>query len=103
MKAQNNNKVQDEHGNSTKPLLPAVFSSVEEAVRLLKLDKRRKWFEWRGDLVYDMKYTAPNSCTGCDGGGCRECGGTGKRVSHVPIPAFLPNGDIVKVVSQNGR
>jgi hypothetical protein len=71
--------------------LPDTFSSVEEAIAILKLDRRHKWFVFMGELVYDMKYTAPNSCTGCDGGGCRECGGTGKRVNHVPIPAFSLN------------
>ena len=85
-----------------KVMLPDVFSSVDEAVTMLKLDRRHKWFEWMGQMVYNFKYTAPNSCTGCDGGGCFECGGTGKRVSHVPVPAFMPNGSIVKVVPQNG-
>ena len=76
---------------------PKVFSTVGEAVRTLKLDRRHKWFEWMGQVVYNFKYTAPNSCTGCDGGGCFECGGTGKRVSHVPVPAFMPDGSIAKV------
>ena len=101
----NNNKTELEPQIPTDAnnVLPAVFSSVAEAVKLLRLDRRHKWFEWRGELVYDMKYTAPNSCTGCDGGGCQECGGCGKRVSHVPIPAFMPDGSIVKVVPQNER
>ena len=84
------------------PMLPAVFSSVDEAVKMLKLDRRRKWFEWEGIVVYNMWYTAPKSCTGCDGGGCQECRYTGNRKSCVPVPAFMPDGSIVKVCPSNG-
>ena len=81
--------------------LPDTFTSVEEAVRLLKLDRRHRWFEWKGSVVYTLWYTAPNSCTGCNGGGCQECGYTGKRRTPVPIPALMPDGSLVRVVSQN--
>lgn len=77
--------------------LPSVFNSVEEAISTLKLDRRHKWYEFMGTLVYDVKYTAPNSCTGCDGGGCHECGYTGKRVQYCPMSAFTPNGKLVKI------
>jgi len=74
-----------------------TFSSVEDAVKTLKLDRRHKWFEWNGYLVYSMKYCAPNSCTGCNGGGCHECGGCGKRTTYVPIRATLLDGSNVKI------
>ena len=82
-------------------VLPAVFSSVDEAVKMLKLDRRHKWREFQGEVIYDYKYTT--SCSGCDGCGCFECGYTGKRVSYCPVPAFMPDGSIVKVVPKNGR
>lgn len=44
-------------------VLPAVFSSVEEAVKLLKLDKRHKWEEFCGELVYPHKFS--HACSGC--------------------------------------
>lgn len=47
-----------------------------------KIDKRTKPFMWNGELVRNVKVTLP--CTGCCGGGCFECGGTGKRVNHFP-------------------
>jgi len=81
--------------------LPAVFYSVDEAIKTLKLDRRHKWFEWEGTVVYNQWYTVPNGCTGCDGGGCQECGYTGKRKMCVPVPAFMPDGSIVKVVPSN--
>lgn len=80
-------------------ILPTVFESVDQAVKLLKLDKRHRWYEFQGEVIYDLKYTAPNSCTGCDGGGCHECGYTGKRVAYCPIPAIHPiTGNTVKVI-----
>lgn len=93
-------------------VLPAVFSSVEEAVSLLKLDKRHKWEEFCGELVYPHKYSY--ACSGCTetremqstperGSGCHECGYKGRVRNVVPVPAFMPNGSIVKVVPQNGR
>lgn len=91
-------------------VLPAVFSSVDEAVKLLKLDKRYKWEEFCGDLVYPHKYSY--ACSGCTetremqstperGSGCHECGYKGRVRSVVPVPAFMPDGSIVKVVLQN--
>lgn len=77
--------------------LPEVFDSAQHAVSILKLDRRHKWYVLDDKLVYDYRYTAPNSCTGCDGGGCHECGYTGKRVSYVPIPASMPDGSMVKI------
>lgn len=94
-------------------VLPAVFSSVEEAVRILKLDRRHKWEEWNGELSYPYWYTAPCSGCSCDcsdgygcnhgNSGCHECGYTGKRRNVVPVPAIMPDGSTVKVVPQNGR
>jgi hypothetical protein len=89
----------------------AHFSSVDEAVKLLKLDKRHKWQEWNGELSYPFWYTAPCSGCSCDcsdgygcnhgNSGCHECGYTGKRRNVVPVPAFMPDGSTVKVVLQN--
>jgi len=80
----------------SKPLLPLVFSSVDEAVKLLKLDKRHKWWEFSGEVIRDGKYTT--YCTGCDGGGCHECGYCGKRISYYPVPAIHPlTGNPVKL------
>lgn len=85
-----------ENGNKSKPLLPLVFSSVEEAVKLLKLDRRRKWWEFQGEVIRDEKITM--ECSGCDGGGCHECGYCGKRITYFPIPAIHPStGNPVKV------
>jgi hypothetical protein len=94
------------------PVFGQIFSSVEEAVKLLKLDKRHKWEEWSGTLSYPHWYTAPCSGCNCDcsdghgcnhgNSGCHECGYTGKRRSAVPVPAFMPDGSIVKIVSQKG-
>lgn len=76
--------------------LPITFNSVDEAIKLLKLDRRRKWFEFQGEVVHHHSYTI--TCTGCDGGGCHECGYHGKSVSGCPIPAIHPNtGNPVKL------
>jgi hypothetical protein len=83
-----------------------VYDSVEDAVNELKLDRRYKWKEWRGELIYTLWYTS--YCTGCTecgemtnppaiGSGCHECGYTGKRRSPVPIPATMPDGSPVKI------
>ena len=45
-------------GNSKENKFPAVFSSVEEAVRILKLDKRHRWEESDGELIRWHKYTS---------------------------------------------
>jgi hypothetical protein len=96
-----------ECGNKSKPLLPDVFSSVDEAIKLLKLDKRHKWYEFYGELIYDSKWTIPCSGCSCDcsdgygcnhgSSGCSECGYTGKRKSYYPTPAFMPDGGVVKI------
>jgi hypothetical protein len=74
------------------------FETIEDAVRELKLDRRRKYFVWCGELIYAHKYTAPCSGCSCDcsdghgcnhkNSGCEECGYTGKRKSSVPIPVY---------------
>lgn len=91
-------------------LLPAVFQSVDEAVKALKLDRRHKWQEFGGELVHPHWYS--HACSGCTevgeyeasperGSGCHECGYTGRRRDVVPIPAFMPDGSIVKVCPSN--
>ena len=70
--------------------------TIEEAKNLFKFDKRRNWFVFLGNIVYNHKYTAP--CTGCDGGGCYECGYKGKRICGCPVPFINPNtGNPLKV------
>lgn len=72
-----------------------VFKSVDEAVSELKLDKRHKWEEFNGEVVHPHWYSSP--CSGCDGGGCRECGYKGNSRKVVPVPALNVDGSIVKV------
>jgi len=89
----------------TKPelytVLPTVFYSVDDAVKQLKLDRRHKWFEFMGEVVYHYSYT--HTCTGCDGGGCHECGYHGKAKTGCPVPAMHPDtGNPVKVRVSNG-
>lgn len=87
-------------------LLPTVFDTVEQAVEMMKLDRRHKWEEFCGELVYPYKYS--HACSGCTeqkemqaspqkGCGCDECGYTGRKRDIVPVPAFMPDGSIVKV------
>lgn len=73
-----------------------TFSSVEEAVNKLNLDRRHKWEVWNGSLCYPWKYTSP--CSGCYGTGCDECGYKGKRIDYAPVPARTPDGELVKIV-----
>jgi len=75
------------------------FESVDEAIQALKLDKRHKWEEFNGEIVYSFWYSS--TCTGCDGGGCRECGYKGNTRKVVPIPALMPDGSIAKIFQQN--
>jgi len=91
-------------------MMSKIFDSVEVAVKELKLDRRHKWYEWLGQLVYTYKYTAPCSGCSCDcsdgygcshgASGCHECGYTGKRRGAVPVPAFS-DGDFVKIKQLN--
>ena len=84
-----------------------IFPSVEEAVKALKLDRRHKWFEFMGELVYPYNYSAPCSGCSCDcsdghgcnhgNSGCHECGYSGKRRSSVPIYATGTDGNTVKI------
>lgn len=84
-----------------------IFETVEEAIKELKLDRRRKWYHWLGNIVYTHWYTAPCSGCSCDcsdgygcshgNGGCHECGYTGKRRDAVPIPAMWPDGSIAEL------
>jgi len=77
-----------------------IFKSVSEAISILKLDRRHKWEEFNGELVYPFWYSSP--CSGCDGGGCRECGYKGNSRKVVPVPAFMEDGTTVKVFKQIG-
>lgn len=83
--------------------------TVKQAVKKYKLDRRRKWFAFCGDVVYNYNYTRP--CSGCTesrentigdnkGSGCDECGYTGKRRDGVPVPAMF-EGTIIKTTSKD--
>lgn len=84
-----------------------IYSTVEEAVKDLKLDRRHKWFDFMGTLGYTHRYSAPCSGCSCDcsdgygcshgNAGCRECGYTGKRRGAVHVPAFDKDGNIVEI------
>lgn len=78
------------------------YLSIEEAEKLAgtRLDRRRKWFLWDGEVCYEGKFT--HVCSGCScdgeypcsccnerGAGCHECGYTGRRRSSFPIPHNL--------------
>lgn len=68
---------------------------VKEAVNKHKLDKRRRWFSWYGNIVYNSWISL--QCSNCYGGGCFECGGKGKSRHPVPIPAFDEKGNTISV------
>lgn len=75
------------------------YLKIEVAEKLAgkRLDRRRKYFIWDGDVCFAAKFTS--ICTGCasedpyvyeqKGGGCFECGYTGKRRDSVPIPVKM--------------
>ena len=84
-----------------------VFDTVEQAVKELKLDRRRRWHEFAGEVVRAEWYTHP--CSGCShydegnfkySNGCDECGYTGKHRGVYPVPAIDKAGNIVKVKPQ---
>lgn len=88
---------------------PHQYTTVEEAIKDLKLDRRRKWYYFLGNLIRNEWYTAPCSGCSCDcsdghgcnhgNAGCSECGYTGKRRDAVPVPAFHPNGEILEILT----
>lgn len=70
--------------------------TIAEAKLKFKFDKRRRWFVFAGNIVYNHQYT--QVCSGCDGGGCYECGYQGKRISGCPVPFINPEtGNPLKV------
>ena len=76
--------------------VPDTFGSVEDAIKALKLDRRRKWEEFMGSLCHPVSVSL--SCTGCDGGGCHECGYRGKRKQYFPVYATHPKtGEFIKI------
>lgn len=60
----------------------------------MKLDGRKRYFVWNGEVCTSEKYTSV--CSGCSpdceytsvsvGAGCFECGYTGKRRQSCPMP-----------------
>ena len=73
--------------------------TVVECIKEYKLDRRRKWFAWGGIVCRHESFTEP--CSGCDGGGCHECGYTGKGVSGHPVPAFSKDNEFVKTTDKS--
>lgn len=83
--------------------------TIKEVVKKYKLDRRRKWFAYCGNVVYNHNYTRP--CSGCTesrentisdeiGGGCDECGYTGKRRDGCPVPAMI-DGKLIETTSKD--
>lgn len=78
--------------------LKNIFTSIEEAVSELHLDRRRKYIIYGNELIYAEKITLP--CSGCDNReGCPECGYTGKRVDWYPQPVWIGK-KIVKIIKK---
>jgi len=48
-----------EQSNELYPVLPTIFSSIEEAVETLGLSKRVKWKVWNNELC---RYTKKSIC-----------------------------------------
>lgn len=81
--------------------------TIKEAVEKYKLDRRRRWFAFSGNVVYNYKFTHPCSGCSCDcsdgygcshgNAGCRECGYTGKVRDGVPVPAWGDKGELIEV------
>ena len=67
------------------------YLDIAEAEKLAgcRLDRRRKYFKWGGEVGYDLKFSMP--CGDCDGWGCGECGGHGTRRNGVFIPVTKNN------------
>ncbi len=55
----NETSITNELGNNANLLLPAVFSSIEEAVKELGLSKRVRWKNYLG---YLCRYTKKDIC-----------------------------------------
>lgn len=74
--------------------LDYIKKNEAERISGKKLDGRRKYFLWNGEVCFNDKFTG--GCTGCMsddeystdriGSGCHECGYTGKSVQHYPVP-----------------
>jgi len=80
--------------------LEEKFYTKEEAIVNFRLDRRKKWFVYCGNICYNHEYTAP--CLYCNGEGCHECGFQGKLRSSCPIPAFDPaTGNTINVEGEN--
>lgn len=75
------------------------YITKQEAEKLssVKLDGRRRYFMWNGEVCTEARWT--QACSGCAddseysfpsvGAGCHECGGTGKRRCSFPIPVKI--------------
>jgi hypothetical protein len=71
-------------------------STYEEAERIagVKLDRRKNYMVVEGKVCEAATWT--DRCGNCDGGGCPECGGKGKRRYGMWIPVgLMGKGEIV--------
>lgn len=74
-----------------------IYNSVQDAVKGLSLDKRFKYNTFYQELVYSEKVTVV--CSGCEGGGCYECGYSGKDRRCYPQSIIL-NGIPIKIIAK---
>lgn len=85
--------------------------TVKGAVKKYKLDRRRKWFAFGGDVVRNEDITMPCSGCSCDcsdghgcshgNSGCHECGYNGKVRSGFPVPAMDAEGNIITTTDKD--
>lgn len=71
---------------------------LKEAIDKYKLDRRRNWFAFCGNIVYDFKFT--NYCSYCTNG-CGNCGYTGKLRTSCPVPAMNENNEPIKITDKD--
>ena len=66
-----------------------VESSYEKAESIagITLDKRKNYCIIKGKVCEAISYT--HVCSGCEGGGCHECGYQGKVVNSFWSPLYL--------------
>jgi hypothetical protein len=78
-------------------IIPETFPTLKEAIKVLNLDKSKKWRNINGHVFYEGKYQLPFACKKCEGKGCEECNQTGYLTQLGHIPAYLPNGELVTI------
>jgi hypothetical protein len=66
---------------------PSTYEHAE-TICGIKLDRRKKYLIMFEQVHEWSSWT--QECSGCDGGGCFECGGCGKRISGCWSPVIIP-------------